>query len=259
MAFKSNKAADKGGASDLIVKSIGVCLAYPDEKKKAPLCFVSYISGAGQAGFAAMPIVVKTLYERNDFLSVIATAESVKHVTYVDENDCPKDIYVCRAACGRIIDIVDRDENKNRYVDGFAEVMSARVKFNVHKVDNVKPFAKLSLAVTPAVNANFTENSYEYAIVNAYNAALLGRLFEREELALETKGGNRVKIEVRNSASKFVDDQTLFIKPILQETENTVDYYMTEEFNYIDGDEVSRRAYKIVFSNRFNDYNLIRQ
>lgn len=259
MAYKSEKAAGKGGASDFIVKSVGACIAVPDEKKKTPLCFIAYLSGVGQAGFVAIPFNAKLLYEREDFLSAIATAENVKHVTYVDEENRPKDVYVCRAASGRIVDIVERDERENRYIDGFAEVMASRVKFNTQKIDSVKPFTKLSATVIPAISSAYAENSYEYAIINAYNAALLGRVFEREELLLETKSGSRVKIEVRNSSSKFVDDKTLFVKPVLTESENTVDYYLTEEFNYIDGDEVSHRAYKIIYSNRFNDYNLLRQ
>ena len=36
------------------------------------------------------------------------------------------------------------------------------------------------------------------------------------------------------------------------------DYYETEEFNYIDGDDSYTKKYKIIYTNRLLDYNLVR-
>ena len=55
-----------------------------------------------------------------------------------------------------------------------------------------------------------------------------------------------------------MEEDVLFVKPILQEDGITVDHYLTEEFNYIDGQTSSCRAYEIKYTHRLNDYNLVR-
>jgi len=50
----------------------------------------------------------------------------------------------------------------------------------------------------------------------------------------------------------------MYIAPIFRESEQVVDYYETEEFNYIDGEDVYTRKYRIIYSNRLNGYNLVR-
>ena len=115
-----------------------------------------------------------------------------------------------------------------------------------------------NLKIISANENLYEENTYEYAIVNAFNAFLLGKLFEREELCLETRDKQRVKIVVRTEKTEYMEEDVLCIKPILMDDGKTIDRYLTEEFNYIDGQTSSCRAYEIKYTNRLNNYNLIR-
>lgn len=259
MAFTSKKA--KGVQTDFIVTSVGVCLAEITEKKKSPLLAIAYRAGSAEVNFVFTELLPKNkLFKREDVLSVIAKAEGVDNVSYLCYDGTFKDVFVCRADGGNILDVFERDYENNKYIDGIAEIYKSNVKFSVNGVDDYskKIGVKLKIDVTALVEKTYDKNSYEYAIVNAYNACLLGSVFEQEELQLETKAKKHVKIEVRNAQHSFVEEGTLYIHPEKRSAEDVVDYYLTEEFNFIDGDSVSCRSYKIIYSNRFNDYKIIR-
>lgn len=256
-----DKKAEKGPMTDFIVTSIGACVAETTDKKKPPCLVIAYATGNSEVFFvfADMPQKNK-LYTKDNLLAFVAKAEGVKNVTYVGYDGQPKDIYLCRADGGTITDIVERDYENNHFTDGFAEVQTAMVKFSVTSTgEYAKKFGKKhSITLSALSAAEYTKDSYEYAIVNAYNACLLGKVLEREELQIETKRKKRVKFEVRNVSAAFVEQTVLYIRPVCRQSGDFVDYYQTEEFNYIDGEDVSCRSYKIIYSNRLNDYNIIR-
>ena len=261
MAQIDKKSSSKG-ACDFIITSIGACLADPEEKKKPPCVVVCYKVGVDNKNisFLTMPYPSKKPYTAGDFISAIKQAEGVKNVTYIDASGRPKDIYLCRDDSGRVVDAAERDYEKNRYGDGFAEVLSSKLKFAVDSVAELsgKNYKKFQLKITMSYDSRYESGSYEYAATNAYNACLLGYIFESEELRLETKNKRKVKIEVRNAGGGFVDETVLFVGPTLREADGLVDYYTTEEFAYINGDDVSRRAFKIAYTNRIGNYELIR-
>lgn len=248
-------------ASECIIKSIAVCPAIaPAQKKATPCVFVAYtMTDMGMdVRFTAMKLPGKKLYTVQDFLTAVAQAEGVKNVTYVDFDGKIKDIYVCRASEGRIYDVVERDETKNRFVDGFAEISASHVKFSVQGSE-VKIGAPLTFDVGTGTSVGYDIGGYEYAIANAFNACLLGRVFSKDEFQLETKSRKRIKYEVRSVPAKVIEQEVLYIKPVCLDGEGLVSHYLTEEINVIDGDEISHRIYKIAYSNRLSDYNLTKQ
>lgn len=259
----AHSVAEKGTQTGLSVLSIGACLAQPTEKKKSPYIAVAYKYGHGalDVGFLFMDLPPKNkVYDREDFLQAIKQAEGVKSVTYVNTDGKQKDICICRHDVGLNQDFVERKDRDNSFIDGFSEVMASSLRFEVSDMNNlaIKPLRKLDIKVSFAFESSYEKDSYEYAVINAFNACLLSKLFEREELQMETKDHKRVKIEVRNTVSSFIDGGTLFIKPIFRESNVLVDYYVTEEFNFIDGEDVFTRTYKISYSNRLNEYTITR-
>lgn len=259
MAFGKG-AANKGCASDLIVNSIAICAALP-EQKKVPLVIVAYMAGdKSEICFTAMKFPVKKLYVPEDIFAAIQEAEGVKNITYRDGEGRLKDIYVCRESGGKITDVVTRDSVNNGFAHGFSEITSAGVKFTLENYNEsqIKPDEKMDFRVSANLGNSYQKHSYEYALVNAYNACLLGKVFEREEFSIQTKSGGRVKIEVKCLNTEFIVDNLLLIKPVFRESDGFIEYYLTEEFNLYDGQNVSRQKYKISYTARLNDYNLIR-
>jgi len=118
-----------------------------------------------------------------------------------------------------------------------------------------KPF---TVEINYASECKHQADGYCYAVVNAYNAALLGLVFDREELQLETREGKRVRIEVRRANVSVVEEDIMYVAPVTA-SEGVTDYYLTEEFNYLDGNEASTRKYKISYSTRLCAYRIIRE
>lgn len=253
---------EKNKWSDFIVTSIGACLAAPEEKKSDPCIVVAYIvSGEKTVSFTTMDLPAKNkLYTRDDFISAIKVAEGVKNVTYVGAAGNNKDVYFCRAHEGKIIDVVDRDYESGAFREGFSEVHASGLKFSVDggKFVPGKPLRKISLDISSVTESVHQKNTYEYAVINAYNACLLGKIFEREELQLETRDKKAIRFEVRTSCSRFLDESVMYVYPVFRGAEDVADYYETEEFNYIDGDDSYTKKYKIIYTNRLMDYNLVR-
>ena len=245
--------------SELIVHGVGVCAAVPDDKNP-PLVFCAYARSLSEpdVGFVATEFPVKKPLERDDILSAIARAENVSRVTYIDYASRPKDIFVCREQEGKISDIVERTR-RNEFVDGFAEIAAGRVRFGIAgDVAKIKPYTALSFDVGTVNAQKYGQGRYEYAIVNAFNACLLGRLFSSHpEFELETKDCRRVRIEVRLTVSE-TDGSRLYVKPDVVDSDGYESAYLTEEFNFVDGASVVRRQYKIVYTNRLNDYYISR-
>ena len=258
------KKADENVSFDFIVTSIGACVAIPSEKKKSPCLIIAYMTELEKSNvsFLLVPFPAKNkVFTVEYILSAIKTAENVKSVTYNDSDGCKKDVYICRLNKGKVIDVIARNNDTNRYENGFAEIYSAGVRFTIDDEDKIvwKTNKKWTCNISFSADCKYEQGTYEYALVNAYNACLMGRIFEREELHLETRDRKRVRFEVRKGTSTFVDEDMLYIHPVFRDDlERVIDYYVTEEFNYIDGENISCRSYKIAYSNRMNNYDLIR-
>ena len=156
--------------------------------------------------------------------------------------------------------MIDRDYESGVFAEGFSEVYASKLKFSVGGDGFVpgKHYRKLSLDISATTESVYDENTYEYSVINAYNACLLGKLFEREELRLETRDKKPIRFEVRTTCSRFLDESVMYVFPIFRGAEDVADYYETEEFNYIDGDDLTTKKYKIIYTNRLMDYNLVR-
>ena len=248
----------KNSGTDFIVKSIGVCLAQPNDKKKPSKVAIAYKTAEG-VKFIFMKEPTKTKATRETFLSAIADAEGVKHVTYVCCDGLPKDIYVCREDKGVVTDLVERDYVTNRFVDGFVEIFASALTFSIEcSVDYAKSFGQpFTAEITSGAESRFAKDTYEYALLNAYNACLLGCILESEELQLETRSGEKVKFAFRKTNTAFLVQDTMFIYPVYKGLSEDIDYYVTEEFSYIDG-KIEKIKYKIFYTNRFrlNDYKI---
>ena len=248
--------------SDFIVNSIGAAIAEPDDKKKPPYVIICYSAkGTRDYHFTLLDLPKKNkMYTEKDILDAIKASEGVRNVTYRDSSGRERDIYLCRPDEGKITDVVERDSEANCFVGPFSEVLKSRLRFSIDSLDSVvwKPTRRLDMKISLSNEAKYEPDTYEFAVINAYNACLLGRVFEREELQIETRDKRRVKFEVRAGESDFVKEDCLFVSPVCREVEGVVDYYLTEKFNYIDGSEVSVRQYKITYTNRLSDYNIIR-
>ena len=248
--------------NDFIINSVGVAIAEPDDRKKSPYVIICYSAkGTRDYHFTLLDFPKKNkLYTEKDILDAIKCAEGVKNVTYLDSAGRARDIYFCRPDEGKITDVLVRDYENNSYVGHVSEILKSRLKFSIDGLEGVswKSGRRIDVKISMASEDKYAPDTYEYAIVNAYNACLLGRVFEREELQIETKDKRRVRFEVRVGNSDFLKEDFLFINPVCREVEGVVDYYLTEKFNYIDGSEVSVRQYKIVYTNRLSDYNIIR-
>ena len=244
----------------LIIRSVAAAITIDEEKEKRSSIIIAYAVGdsAEDVRFVAIKLPKKHLYEREDFLSAICHAENVKNITYVDFDGKDKDIYICRARAGAAYDFVERDKFANRFVDGFAEVESFNLKFETNATD-IKTDTKLDIKVDYNIDAVvYPENSLKYAVINAYNACLLGRLFSHEEFQLETGEHLRAKIEIRGISSKFIDLSTLYVKPEIIEGEEFVSSYITEPINVINGEEMSTKVYRLLYKKSLNDYFIVK-
>ena len=259
--MKENK-KEKDFASDLIVTGIGACIAIPDEKKKDPCVMVVYAKESSKdISCIKVDLLPKgKLHSRETLIEAVRTAEKVKNITYKDALGGEKDIYFCRPGTGKITDVVERDYEADHYKGDVSEILAGQLKFLISNIEEIdfKSGKIFHLNIIGANENLYPANTYEYAIVNAYNACLLGRVFDREELCLETKDRRRVKIAVRLEKNAYMEEESLCVKPIFQDDGITVDHYLTEEFNYIDGQTSSCRAYEIKYTHRLNDYNLVR-
>ena len=257
-----NDKKEKGFASDLIVSSIGACIASPDDKKKEPCVMVAYETNTEPAiSLLMVPFLPKGgLHTRETLLQAIRAAEKVKHVTYTDAMGGPKDILFCRPGSGRITDVVERDYDKDSFTGQISEIYTGKLRFQIQNPETVvyKNGQKLNVTIIGASDNAYEENSYEYAAVNAYNACLLGHVFEREELILETKDERRVKIAVRPEKREYLEEDVLYVHPVFGDDGVTITHYITEPFQFIDGQTISARAYEIKYTNHLKDYNLVR-
>lgn len=263
MAFKTKKTEAN---TDAILSSVGVCLVTTEDKKR-PSCLVIAYKVDEQIKFVATSYPANKEYDRDSILAIIGKAEGVKTVSYYTVDGFLKDIYVCRPDKGKVVDFVPRDTVQNRYEDGFTEILESNLKFKIKEgiEDLQKKFDKALQFTFSSMGANGYEvGSYEYAIANAYNACLLGVLFEREEFQLETKSKKRIKVEVRSYISEFFEHEILCVKPHFSDEDDLVDYYITEEFQRISPDDVYTQvgkgvySYKISYIESFKEYTLTR-
>lgn len=258
----SSEDKKQGVVNGVVVNSVGAAIAYDAEKEKNSVIILAYSKGNSNDDirFTSIKPSKKGLLTRDDFIDAIRSAEKVRNVTYVDYDGTDKDIYVCRPCEGDVYDFVERDDIRNRYVDGFAEIEASNLKFSV---DNVtapsKPMKPLDATVSfSPTGSEYSQNTLEYAVMNAYNACLIGKVFSRDEFRLETGDGGRVKYEIRSVAAKYVDLSTLYVHPEINEGDNFVSSYVTEPMNVINGDEIITRIYKISYRATFDDYYLTR-
>ena len=244
--------------NQLIIKGVGCCAFAGGGKKNQGGIVIAYLQDdqSLEAHFTVLEPPQKHPYEREDFISAISRAEGVYNIVYNDDENRPLDVYVCRSAQGKIEDFALRDYKRNRFADGLAGIETAHVKFGMSGLEPRWQYGVLiRQTVMPLAMEKYPEGSASFALSNAFNAALLARLFTQEGLYLENSIGERIKIEVCTTVSDFIDLDTLFIRPCVFNSEGFVDYYTSEEFNYIDGNDAYRRAYKIEYKNRLKDYN----
>lgn len=243
---------NKKGAGELIVNSIGVCAVKTNDKKSSVIIIAySTAEDSSAVSFVATDFPKEGQYlEVVDFLTVIARAENVQTVKYVDDKNRLRDIYVCRETLGRVYDYVRRDDDENRFANGFSEICLDDVKFTVSNCNGkIKPCQKLPFSVQVGAHEKYAEDSYEYAISNAYNACLLGIVFCDETFAMETRDGRRISIRVCKTLPSTVDTDVLFVARTL-DSEGFVSQYTTEEFSYIDGERQANRKYALKYSMR---------
>lgn len=246
---------------EIIVDSIGVCAAFSGDPSKEARAVVAYSTANAERSvyFVVMNCQLSKPCVADDFLGAIARAEGVKNVVYSDDKGRRKDVFLCREQAGKVFDIAKRDANTNSYEDGIAEIAVGFPRFGVSVgLDRVKSYTKLDIDVNTVNIAKYARNSMENAVVNAYNACLLGRAFGKEELTLETKEKRKVKIEVRTVTPYAVNGNVLYVKPVSLDSDGYIDYYLSEEFNFIDGEKAVRRQYKIVYADRLRDYYVSR-
>lgn len=238
------------------LNSISAAMYHDAKRPKDSLVIVAYSKGNSHSDirFVAIKPPVRSPYKREDFIKAIASAEDVRSVSYVDFDGKDKDIYICRKGLGEVYDFVDRDEAANRYTDGFAEIESSYLKFSaeVPKLVPMKPL-EIDIIYNPEV-PEYGEDSVEYAVINAYNACLLGKIFSGEEFQLETGEGRRAKYEVRKISGRYVDISTLYIHPEILDGTNYVASYTTEPMTVINGNETMTKVYKIAYNPTFKNY-----
>ena len=250
----------QGIKNGLVVKSVAAAAVIDSSKAKNSCILIAYAKGDTKEDirFTAIKLPKKNPYAREDFLSAIRHAENVKNLAYVDFDGKDKDIYVCRCADGDVFDFVERDNAANRYIKGFAEVQASNLLFETEKTS-----ISLDKAMDIEVSHNGQGSSYErdsvqFAIINAYNACLLGIMFRGNQFRLETGDGERVKIEVREVSSKYVDLTTLYVRPVINVGDGFISSYNTEPMNIINGDEMVTRAYKLSYRAMFGNYYIER-
>ena len=243
----------------LIVNSIGVCVASPADKKQPPCIMVAYSVGntVEDIRLFTMKLPKKRTCLREDFVNAISKLEKVRKVIYLDYNSQEKDIYVCRPKAGETCEIVQRDEKTNRFVEGFAEIESDLIKFDLKPL-SVKIGKKLECEFFYRADVEYAKDSYEFAAVNAYNACLLGRVFSRDEFRLETGDGTKAKYEIRSVTSKYVDLTTLYLKSVKNSEKGVVEYYVTEPMLEINGEDMSQKTYQIIYKHILRDYSINR-
>ena len=61
------------------------------------------------------------------------------------------------------------------------------------------------------------------------------------------------------TSTKYIDELSINVRPIYIEPDGIVNHYITEQISIIDGTDESTRIYKISYTNRLNDYNIVRQ
>jgi hypothetical protein len=211
----------QGVKSGLIISSVSCAIALDKQKEKKSCIVIAYAIGGGDdIRYTAIKLPKKQTYKRDDFLSAICQVEKVTQLTYVDFDGKDKDIYVCRAKEGEVFDFVERDNLKNSFGEGFAEIESSQLRFATTATEAVVD-EKNAFEVAYNIEASkYEKDSLQYAVINAYNACLLGRIFSLEEFQLETADRERVKYEIRAVSAKYIDLQTLYIKPEIIEGED---------------------------------------
>ena len=247
----------QGVENGLIIKSIGTAIALDPPKNKNTCIIIAYLitDNVNDVKFIAIKPPKKSL-TRADVLSIISKIEDSKRVFYLDFDGKDKDIYVCREKSGDVYDFVERDLASNKYVDGFAEIESSLLPF-VAEIPELKINQLLDAKVEYSVlSSDYESGSLQYAIVNAFNACLLGKVFSSEEYQLETGDGERIKIEVRSIRSKFVDLSTLYVKPETLIGERCVNSYLTETMNVINGYDMEKKTYRLSFKKTLNNYSV---
>lgn len=247
----------KNIASDLIISGIGACVALPAEKKQKPYVMVVYtVNGRDLPSFVALPLPAKQHpYARNDFLKGIGRAEKTSHVTYTDAEGRQRDICLVRPQEGTVVDVASRDSASNKFKEGFAEVAAVRPPVSVQELPAaLSPYCRAELKIEVR-GCTEKEGSYAYALANAYNACVLGRLFA-EKIELCDAKGAPVKMEIRTAKAADGDESVLYFTPNLN-GDGEVNYYQSEDFSFIDGrPALVLQYYKVTFNTLLGYYTI---
>lgn len=243
-------------SDDIVINNISVC---PFVKEGQRYAVVAY-DISKKIVYSIMPIETAKKYTYKDILDIIKKAQKVRNISFARREGGTKYIYICREKDGKIDDIAERNNDYNCYIDGFAEISMDNLRFVVSDLPTtfsvLKPF---NCNITRGLN-NYEINSLGFAVVNAYNACLLSQLFdENEEFNIQTKNNQRVRIEIKESVGRYVDDNCLRLNTIKLDGANAcVEGYETEKFNYIDGICAALCVYKIEFTERWGKYLIFR-
>lgn len=244
---------------EVILRSVAISVSSSEKQSKLACVVVAYAIGNSSSDlrYLTINLPTKVVYERGDILSAIARAEKVRSVTYLDFDGRDKDIYVCRPVDGVVTDVVPYDDIEKHFSPGFAEIEMDLLPFQV-RYEKIKKNKPAAFEFSFVKNCEYDQGSFEYAVINAYNACLLGRVFSRTEFQLETEGHSRVKYEVSSTVSQYVDMTALTIKPIKFGDNGVIDHYETDSVWVIDGKNKVQKAYRIHYRPGIGDYEINR-
>lgn len=180
-------------------------------------------------------------------LEIIRNTERVDSVYYKDGAGRAKPVYVLRSTEGKVFDIVERDFVRGRFTGNFSEIAMTGLRIGLESTDAKQPKnTVLSCKIKPTKN-DCAENSLGYALLNACNACMLGKVFDSREFDVVTYDGDKAKLEVRLSNAVSNDEDLICVSPVLDNNGCCTGVYATERFECIDGKSRIKYAYAIIY------------
>lgn len=252
--FNTKKPINK----EIVVKEISIAVYAPAKiAKNVVVAYISSNVANMKFNYTILPIPKTGRCTRSDILEAIRVCESVDNVVYSYANGSDKNIYVCRALEGVVFDVIDR--NGNMYIDGFSEIAQTNLPFNILDVDLLKreKAAKCECALQRSnsnVENGYDTDSFEYVLLNACNACLLGVAFDNDEFDIMSYNGRRIKIEVRTADNFNESENILNIQPRF-DIKGYCSEYVTETFRLIGEDmTINSLKYALIFNLMLKSY-----
>lgn len=241
-------------SEELVVEQIAIAVSAPNASLESVI--IAYKAGMAknEFGYIVVPPPKNGIFKYASILEIIKNAERVNSVYYKYSSGTDKPIYVLRGTCGKVIDIVERDSIHNRYVGNFSEIAMTGLKLSIEGIENKQAKNVKRLCRIKSLKNDYKEGTFEYALVNACNACMLGNLFDGKDFDFITYTGEKVKIEIRSKQSECTDDDVLSVTPAMDQYGYCSGIYVTEPFEYIDGKSRTRYGYNIVYDSLANCY-----